>query len=170
MALAMAAEAAKVSHDGIAVSMAAWIAVLEAVVFEEKDIRQAMRQANTIVNDPEVSELVEWMINVCEESTHWRQARDQIEACHPYSRYGGNCPIVTNFLVIVMSCILDHDDFLEAISIATSAGYDTDCNAGNVGCIEAIRLGLENLDRHAFLRSPVNERMWVVSAEGGATI
>lgn len=170
MALAMAAEAAKVSHDGIAVSMAAWIAVLEAVVFEEKDIRQAMRQANTIVNDPEVSELVEWMINVCEESTHWRQARDQIEACHPYSRYGGNCPIVTNFLVIVMSCILDHDDFLEAISIATSAGYDTDCNAGNVGCIEAIRLGLENLDRHAFLRSQVNERMWVVSAEGGATI
>lgn len=97
MALAMAAEAAKVSHDGIAVSMAAWIAVLEAVVFEEKDIRQAMRQANTIVNDPEVSELVEWMINVCEESTHWRQARDQIEACHPYSRYGGNCRLSLTF-------------------------------------------------------------------------
>ena len=29
--------------------------------------------------------------------------------------------------------------------IACSSGWDTDCNSGNVGCLNGIRLGLEGL-------------------------
>lgn len=167
----MAKAAAQVSHDGIAVSMAAWIAVLESLVFEEKNWIVAMRQANQIVQDPQVSAYVEEMIQRCERNTNWRVIRDEIQQNHPYSRYGGNCPIVTNFLSILMALLLDEDQFRTAITISVSAGWDTDCNAGNVGCLEAIRLGLSNIEATAQdLREEMNERLYVVNAQGGSVM
>lgn len=167
----MARAAAQVSHDGIAVSMAAWIAALEAIVFEESELIPAMRKANAVIQDEQVSALVEEMIGRCEGKKDWRQVRDEIEAVHPYSRYGGNCPIVTNFMAILMSLLMDEDRFDRAVVIAVSAGWDTDCNGGNAGCIEAVRLGLDNLESTAHtLRAEMNERLLVVNAEGGSVL
>ncbi len=59
------------------------------------------------------------------------------------------------------------DDFQRSLSIATSAGWDTDCNAGNVGCLNGIRLGLAGIEAGANLRSPVSDRLYAVSADGG---
>lgn len=54
--------------------------------------------------------------------------------------------------------------------IASSAGWDTDCNSGNVGCLNGIRLGLEGFEKGTDLRKPVADRLYVVSSDGGETV
>ncbi len=100
----MAREAAVVSHDGIAVECAVYLAAMESMAFEEKDIDSL------------------------------------IQTCR------------------------------KCISIAVSAGWDTDCNGGNVGCLTAIRLGLDCIDQQADFRNPVADRMFVVSSDGGDVV
>ncbi len=163
----LAKMAACVSHDLVAVKIASFIAVLECVVYQEKNIKTALIDTLNIINDSYLTELVNEIIAVCEENDNWRLVRDYIEIHHGYHRYQGNCPIVTNFLAIIMALMYSNDDFLTAISIAVSCGWDTDCNAGNVGCIEGIRLGVENIMRNETLKSAFNEKIFVVNAEGG---
>ena len=64
--------------------------------------------------------------------------------------------------------LLGGDDFRRAVTIAASAGYDTDCNAGSVGCLNGVRLGLAAIP--AELREPVADRLLVVTAEGGRCV
>jgi len=54
--------------------------------------------------------------------------------------------------------------------IANTAGWDTDCNAGNVGCLFGIRTGLAGLDAGPDFRTPIADRMYISSAEGGGSI
>ena len=165
----MARKSASVSHDLIAIECAQFIAALEAIVFSEHDIYKACLKACDIVNSDEVKQYVFMMHDKSESASGWREVRDWIAAEHPYEKYGGNCPCVTNFLIILMSLFMSGDDFKRAIGIAASSGFDTDCNAGNVGCITAVRLGLESIEKSG-LRETVNDRMYIVTAIGDQCI
>ncbi|MDR1286439.1 MAG: ADP-ribosylglycohydrolase family protein, partial [Treponema sp.] len=170
----MAREAAMVSHDGIAVEAAVFLAAIEAMAFDEKNLDVLLREARRYIADNEsgrtLNSLLDDIIRVCDETADWRTVRDWIEEHHNYARYQGNCPMVTNHLAVIMALKFGGDDFRKSISIATSAGWDTDCNAGNVGCLQAIRLGLDAIDADADLRGPVADRMFVVSTDGGDCI
>lgn len=161
----MAMIASSVSHDLIAIDMAAYIAVLEAIVFKEKDLIKALYLALNYFDNDELKSYIDEMVDICKKYDDYRNVRNYIEENHPYHKYGGNCPVVTNFLVIIASLLLAKDDFKKAIAIAASMGYDTDCNAGNVGCIEGIRLGLDGINK-SNLKEIVNEKMYVVGAYG----
>ncbi|HZC34736.1 MAG TPA: ADP-ribosylglycohydrolase family protein, partial [Chthoniobacterales bacterium] len=52
--------------------------------------------------------------------------------------------------------------------IANTAGWDTDCNSGNVGCLMGIKNGLPGID--ARLREPVADRLYLSTADGGRCI
>ncbi len=82
----------------------------------------------------------------------------------------GNSPVATNHASIIMSLVMAGSSFQRSLAICTSAGWDTDSNAGNVGCINGIRLGLAGIDAEADLRSVVADRMFVVSADGGECV
>jgi ADP-ribosylglycohydrolase len=170
----MAREAATVSHDGIAVEAAVFLAAMEAMAFDEKNLDTLLREARRYIADNEsgrlLNSLLDDIIRACDETDDWRAVRDWIEEHHNYARYRGNCPMVTNHLAVIMALKFGGDDFRKSISIATSAGWDTDCNAGNVGCLQAIRLGLDAIDADADLRAPVADRMFVVSTDGGDCI
>jgi len=86
---------------------------------------------------------------------------------HGYDKYPGNCPMATNHAAVLMALALGGDDFQQSLTIAASAGWDTDCNAGNVGCLNAIRLGLDAIDAGAPFRPAMADQMYVVSADGG---
>jgi ADP-ribosylglycohydrolase len=167
----MAREAAVVSHDGIAVEAAVFLAAMEAMAFDEKNLDTLLRKGRGFIADNEsgrtLNSLLDDIIRVCDENDDWRVVRDWVEEHHSYARYQGNCPMVTNHLAVIMALKFGGNDFRESISIATSAGWDTDCNAGNVGCLQAIRLGLDAIDADADLRGPVADRMFVVSTDGG---
>lgn len=78
--------------------------------------------------------------------------------------------MATNHLVVLMALLMAGDNFQRSISIAASAGWDTDCNAGNVGCLNGIRLGLEGIDDGIDLRTPVADCLYVVTSDGGSCI
>lgn len=170
----MAREAAVVSHDGIAVECAVYLAALEAMAFEEKNVDVLLREGRKFIGDDQYGRLLNTLLDdvleQCGKTSDWRQVRDWIEENHSYAKYQGNCPMVTNHLAVVMALKFGGDDFRRSIGIAASAGWDTDCNAGNVGCLNAIRLGLDALNADADMRGPVADRMYVVSTDGGDCI
>lgn len=170
LAVEMARKAASVSHDGIAVDAACYLAAMEALAFDERDLDTIIHRALDYVDSPELKRLVMAVVERCEQATDWREVRDWIEENHSYAVYRGNCPMVTNHLSVIMALKMGGDDFQKSISIATSAGWDTDCNAGNVGCLNAIRLGLGAINSGADFRGPVADRMLVVSSDGGSCI
>jgi hypothetical protein len=54
--------------------------------------------------------------------------------------------------------------------IVNTAGWDTDCNAGNVGCLFGIRTGLAGIDAGPDFRTPIADRMYISTADGGGSI
>jgi ADP-ribosylglycohydrolase len=170
-AAAMARKAAIVSHDGIAVEAAVHLAALEAMAFDERDIHVLLREGRRFIGanqyGRQLSGLLDDLYAVCASSSDWRVTRDWIETNHNYAKYLGNCPMVPNHLGLLMAFWHGGDDFRRSVAIAASAGWDTDCNAGNVGCLNGIRLGLDSIDADAELRRPVADRMFVVSSDGG---
>ena len=57
-----------------------------------------------------------------------------------------------------------------AQTIVCTSGWDTDCNAGNVGCLMGAMLGLEGIEAGRDWRGPVADRMLISSADGGYAI
>lgn len=166
----MARKAASVSHGGIAIEAAVFLAVMESLAFEESDINKLIDEALKYVKDQRLKELIHDVRKICEKATDWHEVREWIEKNHGYEKYPGSCPMITNHLVVMMSLLMGGDDYNKSIMIATSAGWDTDCNAGNVGCLNGIRLGLECFNKGANLRKAVADRIYVVSADGGSCI
>jgi ADP-ribosylglycohydrolase len=166
-AAALARQAARVSHDGLAVEAACFLAAMEALAFEETGLVRLAQEGLKFVHDDRLLRLVDEVITQCQATSDWRTVRDWIARHHGYERYGGTCPMATNHAALLMALLMGGDDFQRSISIATSAGWDTDCNAGNVGCLNGIRLGLAGIQGGADFRGPVADRMYVVSAAGG---
>lgn len=166
----MARRAASVSHGGVAIDAAVYLAVMEAMAFEEKDINVLLDKGLEYVDNEEFKALVAELRQHCAETDNWHEVRQWIADHHGYDKYPGNCPMITNHLTLLMAFIMGGDDFNKSIMIAASAGWDTDCNAGNVGCLNGIRLGLEGFTKGTDLRKPVADRMYVISADSGSCV
>lgn len=166
----MAREAASVSHGGIAVDAAVFLAAMEAIAFEEPAIDRILDGGLRYVSNDALRRLVGDIRRQCALTADWRQVRSWIAENHGYERYPGNCPMVTNHLVLLMAFILGRDDFHRSLTIACSAGWDTDCNSGNVGALNGIRLGLAGIDAGSDLRGPVADRMYLCTADGGECV
>lgn len=170
MAARMAREAASVSHDGLAVEAACYLAAMEAMAFSEKRLDYLLDKGLAYVRGNELPALVHAVREQCARAEDWKEVRAWIAKEHGYDRYPGNCPMATNHLAVIMALLMAGDDFHKSISIASSAGWDTDCNAGNVGCLNGIRLGLAGIDNGIDLRTAVADRLYVVTSDGGSCI
>ena len=166
----MAREAASVSHDGVAIDAAVYLAVMEAMAFEEKDINKLLDEGLKYVDNEKFKGLVTELRERCAKAIDWYEVRQWIADEHGYEKYPGNCPMITNHLVLLMAFIMGGDDFQKSCTIACSAGWDTDCNSGNVGCLNGIRLGLQGFNKGADLKKPVADRLYVVTSDGGSCI
>lgn len=166
----MAKKAACVSHDGLAIDAAVYLAVMEAMAFEEKDINTLLDKGLDYIDNEFFKGLVAQLRERCAKAADWYEVREWIAEEHGYDKYPGNCPMVTNHLALLMAFIMGGDDFHKACMIACSAGWDTDCNSGNVGCLNGIRLGLETFQKGADIRKPAADRLYVVTSDSGETI
>ena len=76
---------------------------------------------------------------------NWRDCFERIKDRYGYDRYGGGCHIIPNAAVVAMSLAYSHNDFSRALHVCNMAGWDTDCNVGNVGCIMGLVAGLAGI-------------------------
>ncbi len=171
LAASLAQKAASVSHDGAAVHAAMLLAAMEAQAFIEPDLGTLLEVGLSVIpRDSIISRLVSDVREWRAVDQNWRVTRERIAAHYGYDKYGGNCHIVPNHAVVILSLLYSDDNFDRALMIANTCGWDTDCNSGNVGCLLGIKNGLSGLDTGQDWRTPVADRLFLPSADGGRAI
>lgn len=163
----LARRAASVSHDCEAIYGAQVLAAMESLAFVESDLNRLLDAAvRWIPRDCVIYRLIadlrEWRAG----EPDWRHAREKLVGAYGYDKYGGNCHIVPNHGVIHLALLYGDDDFSRSLTIANTAGWDTDCNSGNVGCLLGIKKGLAAFAGDRDWRGPVADRLYVSSADG----
>ncbi len=170
-AAALAAQAARVSHDGEAVLAAQVIAAMEAQAFGETDPNRLLDTAGGLIShDSTIYRLIQDVRHWHAQYTDWRDARAQIAAHYGYDKYPGNCHVVPNHALVVLGLLYGGDNFQRALMITNTSGWDTDCNSANVGCLMGIKGGLAAIDAGPDWRGPVADRIYLPTAEGGRSI
>ena len=171
MAADLAEKAARVSHDGEAVYGARVLAAMEAAAFYESDLKSLLDTGlSQIPTDSTISRLIQDIREWHECDGDWRATLRRIEERYGYHRYGGGCHMVPNHAVIILSLLYGEGDFQRTLMVANTAGWDTDCNSGNVGCLMGIRNGLAGIDVGPDWRGPVADRLFKISADGGDAV
>ena len=171
LAARLAEQAAKVSHDGTAVDAAKLWAAMEAEAFVSRDVDHLLDAG--LAQIPESSPIARLVADIRQwrrEYPDWRDARQAIEARYGYDKYPGHCHVVPNHALMIMALLYAPHDFSGAQTIVCTSGWDTDCNAGNVGCLMGAMLGLEGIEAGRDWRGSVADRMLISSADGGYAI
>jgi len=171
LAADLARRAASVSHDGEAIHGAQVIAALEAQAFVESDIDRLLDTAlGLIPADALIARVIADVREWHAAEPDWRAARARIAGRYGYDRYGGNCHMIPNHALIILGLLYGEGDLLRSLTIVNTAGWDTDCNSGNLGCLLGIRNGLAALEAVPALREPVADRLYLATADGGRGI
>ncbi|MEI7541535.1 MAG: ADP-ribosylglycohydrolase family protein, partial [Actinomycetes bacterium] len=133
LAADLAHRAASVSHAGEAIFGAQVIAALVAQAFVESDIAKLLDTATALIPLDStifrlIADLRAWH---AADPNDWRAAREKLAAFYGYDKFGGNCHIVPNHGLIILSLLYSGGDFSLAQTIVNTCGWDTDCNAAN---------------------------------------
>ena len=168
----LARRAASVSHDGEAVYGAQVLAAMEAAAFVESDTNRLLDIG--VAQIPSDSVLYRMIGDIrgwhAGNGDDWRATFAEIKANYGYDKYGGNCHMVPNHGLIVHALLHGDDDFQKGLKIVNTAGWDTDCNSGNLGCLLGIQLGLEGIDAGPDWRGPVADICYLPSADSGGGV
>jgi ADP-ribosylglycohydrolase len=167
LAVSMAEKAAQVSHDGEAVYAARVVAAMVSAAFVEKDMGKLLDiGVGFIPQDSLISEVHRDVRSWCVEDRDWRKTYQRIDEKYGYHCYGGNCHVIPNHALMVMAWSYAPDNFHESQKIINTAGWDTDCNAANVGSVMGLIVGLEGINRDYEFQQPTADRLLMPTAEG----
>lgn len=172
LAANLARRAASVSHDGEAIYGAQVVAALVAQAFIESDLDKLLDTAIALIPaDSLTCRLITDLRNWHAADSHdWHAARAQLAARYGYDKYGGNCHIIPNHGLVILSLLYSQGDFNRAQTIVNTCGWDTDCNSANVGCILGVLNGLSAFDDGPDWRGPVADQLYIPTADGGRAI
>ena len=167
LAAELARKAGAVSHDGEAVHAAVVVAGMVSAAFVEKDLHKLLDiGVGLIPPDSLVAQLHRDVRAWYDEDRDWEKTFERIDAKYGYDVYGGNCHVLPNHALMVLAWHAAPNDFKRAQEIVNTAGWDTDCNAANVGSVMGLALGLEGINKHYDFQSPMADRLILPTAEG----
>jgi ADP-ribosylglycohydrolase len=169
-AAVFARKAASVSHDGEAIFGSQVVAAMVAEAFVEQSIDRLLDTGVSVIPpDCEVRKLIddvrEWHI----QDKDWHRSLANLHAQYGYDKYKGQCHLIPNHGLIILSLLHGEGDFDESMKIVNTSGWDTDCNSGNVGAILGVRNGLAAFEQQDW-RGPVADRLYLPSADPGRSI
>ncbi|MGF7146174.1 ADP-ribosylglycohydrolase [Anaerotaenia torta] len=152
-----AVKAASVSHDGNGLYGAAFIAACIAEAFVSDRIEDILEAGlKQIPPDSTYAGVVKATRAFHREHPeHWQDCMRYLMENWGYDKYGGVCHIIPNAGVCVLALLYGQGDFNRTIEIASMCGWDTDCNAGNVGSIAGVLCGLKGIKKA--YREPIND-------------
>jgi hypothetical protein len=153
----MSARAASVAHDGNGLHGARWVAAAIAQAFVATSIDEIVSAAMAqIPADSEYARVANAVIAFHKANPgDWRACLDMLISDFGYDRYPGVCHIIPNAGVLIMAVLYGKGDLPRTAEIATMAGWDTDCNAGNAAAIVGTFQGLQpHWDKY---RGPIND-------------
>ncbi|XZF74864.1 ADP-ribosylglycohydrolase family protein [Bacillus sp. AL-1R] len=158
--------AASVSHDKNGLFGARFIAACIAQAFSAKSINEIIEAGlKEIPEDSTYALVVRAVLDFYKQVPNdFRLCRQYLEDEWGYDKYPGICHIIPNAGVCVLSLLYGNGDFARTIEIATMCGWDTDCNAGNVGTILGVFTGINKIADH--YRKPINDFIATSSVSG----
>ncbi|MDR2501230.1 MAG: ADP-ribosylglycohydrolase family protein [Treponema sp.] len=166
-----AAKASAVTHGGNGVYGGVFVAACIAAAFDESSVRKIIEHGlSYIPPDCEYTRAVRAVMAYYDRNPgDWRECFQYIFENFGYDRYPGVCHIIPNSAVMILALLYGEGDFSKTITICTRCGWDTDCNAGNVGAIMGVVCGLEGIDYRKW-RAPVNDFLVCSSVMGSMNI
>jgi len=171
LAVDLARRAASVSHDGEGIYGAQVLAAMIALAFVESDLNSLLDTALGLISSDStvfrlIADIREWHAG----EPDWRVARSHLAANYGYDKFGGNCHIIPNHGLIILSLLYGNDDFRRSLMIVNTCGWDTDCNSGNLGALLGVKNGLAGIESIDDLRQPLDDRLYLPTANGGRAI
>ncbi len=167
LAARMARHAAAVSHDGEAVQAAVVVAAMVSAAFTEKRMDKILDAGVAQIPQNSLIAQVHRDVRAWRKADRdWRKTYARIDRKYGYRKYGGNCHVIPNHAVMVMAWAYAPDDFYEAQRIVNTAGWDTDCNAANVGAVMGVKVGLRGINARYDFQGPFADRILLPTAEG----
>lgn len=178
-AASYAATAASVSHDGDGINGARFIAACIAAAFDAAPRAEgAPASAARAVLEAGLAQVpagsrydaVVRAVAAFHDSNplDWRACQEYLLAEWGYDRYPGLCHMIPNAGVCALALLYGAGDFCRSVEIATMCGWDTDCNAGNVGTIVGVLRGLGGIPSH--YRDPINDGIVLSGLPGSLNI
>ncbi len=149
--------AASVSHDGNGLYGARFFCAAIAQAFLTSDIDEiidaGLAQIPAVCTYRAVTDAVRSFHR--NHPDNWRECMQFLTNEWGYDRYPGICHIIPNAGVCIMAMLYGKGDFARTVEIATMAGWDTDCNAGNVGTVLGVATGIIGIPQR--YRAPIND-------------
>ena len=171
LAVKLAGEAGRVSHDGESVVGAQMIAAMVALAFELDDARELVTAAREYIDKGSlINRLIGELVELREKQPDWRTAREYVAGKYGYDKYGGGCHIVPNHALDIIGLLYSNNNFQRGLMVTNTSGWDTDCNSANVGCILGVLGGLEGIADGPDFRGPVADKIYLPTADGGRAI
>jgi ADP-ribosylglycohydrolase len=170
LAADLAERAASVSHDGSGIYGGRFIAALVSAAFSECNPRRLIETGLSVIpGDSEYARVVQSICDFHAQNPHdWHAAYAYLNANFGYDRYPGIVHIIPNAGVVMLGLLYGEGDFSRTLQITNMAGWDTDCNVGNVGAIMGVAVGLEGIAAH--WRQPMNDLLIIASLIGTRNI
>jgi ADP-ribosylglycohydrolase len=150
LAADLAARASSVANDGEGILGGRFVAALNSCAFSEANpVRLIERALAHIPATSEYARVVNAVLDFYRaHPDDWRAGYQFLAQNFGYAKYPGTVPIISNAGVIALALLYGEGSFSRAVQIATNAGWDTDCNAGNVGAIMGVAVGLDGIESH----------------------
>lgn len=170
LAACYAATAASVSHDGNGICGARFVAACIAAAFGVADPVEIVETALKVISEKsEYAKVVRDVVQFHRASpADFRECLEFVKANYGYDRYPGMVHIIPNAAIVVLSLLYGGGDFSKSVTTAVMCGWDTDCNAGNVGTIMGVSAGLGGID--SMWREPINDVLIGSSVMGSCNI
>ncbi len=175
LACELAEASARVTHDHDGIAGARYIAACIALAYEKDDILSIMKEALTfIASDGNYYKVITEMIHFYEEGKSSEEAFACLREKFWTDCYKGICHIIPNAGIIAIALLYGEGNFANTMEIVNLLGFDTDCNAGNVGAILGVLRGTyeenqaDGIPKH--LITPIKDIMIASSIVGSLNI
>lgn len=166
LACKLAYNMASITHDKEALEGAKFIASAVSLAYINDDVYEVVRLAKTYIdNTSEYYRMIEDIESFYAKNKNYQECVRYIINNYSYAKYGGVCPIIPNAALIIMSLLYGENDFDKTMCILASAGWDTDCNLGNVGSIMGALKGVSEK-----WEKPINDLVIFSSSIGSLNI
>ena len=167
-ASALAAAAASVSHDGSGVDGARFMAACIAAAYTASSLDEVLDTGLRFLPEKSdyrrVVETVRAYHRAHPAEADFRACRAMIAREFREEAYPGGYHIVPNAGICILAMLYGKGDLGRSIEISVMCGYDTDCNASNIGTILGVLGGLDGvLERY---RRPINDLVTLSSVSG----
>lgn len=171
LAAEYARKMARVSHDGEGLHGAMFVAGCISAAYEETDIKRIIDIGLDLLPvESQYAKVSKDVINFYHNDTskNWRACFEYIQGNYGYDKYPGNCHIIPNAAVMILSMLYGEGDYTQTQCICNMCGWDTDCNAGNVGSILGVLVGIDKIEDKWV--KPINDLLLSSSLIGGLNI